>query len=167
MVDVELLVASGAPRDVFSMTPAAPSARWPTWRLDDAKLRAFGWIVADGHCYLPDSVADIEVPHPYDLGPAWDGANSWRATFTLRTHETAVAFVDHEACGAERLACNAGPPLASGSPWRWRVDGLPGGVRCGRAETPVAAAILVEAVVVEAGSEQFVGTPTRRTHRRP
>ena len=164
MVDVELFVGSGVPRHAFTMIAPGPSEHWPRWQISNETLRGLGWTVERGSFQPPSSLgADLEAPHPYDLGSEWVGGNSWRAVFTIPGGgDTIEGFVDHEACGSERLVCDPGPELPSGSPWRWRVDGLHGGVRCGRAENPVRAAAAVEELVMKAGAAEFSRTRTRR-----
>jgi hypothetical protein len=163
MVDVELLVAGGAPRNVFTPVFDA-SSNWPQWRMDVEALRRRGWRIGDHEMAPPDDGSDDPgAVHPYALGPVWSGANSWPAKFTLEgSTGPVVARVDHELIVDPDDDCDPGPPLPSASPWRWRIDGLPAGPRCGRADNPALAAAAVESVLLEAGCTPFQRTATRR-----
>jgi hypothetical protein len=166
LVDVELFVASGVPRSEFELLPRrASSPTVPRFRIYDSSLRRLGWVSEglNGPTLQPppDAPVDVESAHPYDLGPSWEGANCWHAAFSV-DGGTVRAFVDHVWSGSVRLDCDAGPALVSGSPWRWRIDGLPGGTDCGRAENPVLAAVAVEEVVMAASSWPFTRTATWR-----
>jgi hypothetical protein len=162
MVDVEGFVLAGVPRSAFIMVPPRSSERWPTFRLDDDTLRSLGWTVELG-MFCPPGGGEAEATHPYDLGPMWHGANSWLATFRLEHDGSLVeASVEPEWCMDVWPQCDPGSPLPSGSPWRWRILGLPVGVRCGRGENPVQAAAVAEEAVMAAGASTFPRTKTRR-----
>jgi hypothetical protein len=79
-VDVELFVSAGVPRHAFSVLPEtawlAPTV--PRFRLASATLVSLGWTVdhATGTLQGPNQhEIDPSVPHPYELGPSWLGAN--------------------------------------------------------------------------------------------
>ena len=46
MVDVELFVADGVPRDAFSLVPPGSTRRWPTFLLSDGKVASKPQIVS-------------------------------------------------------------------------------------------------------------------------
>ena len=125
------------------------------------RLTRVGWIFGHGGWQPPFTAeADTGAAHPYDVGPAWEGGNSFRAVFhLLRGVVTIEGHADHECCleGFEAV-----PDLPSGSPWYWRIVGLPTGFRCGRAENPVLAAAAVEDILIDAGCHTFERTQTRR-----
>ena len=165
-VDVELFVSSGVPRHAFSVIPAdawlAPDA--PLFRLAIATLVSLGWAVDEeqGTFEEPDQhEIDLSVPHPYDLGPTWSGANLWRASFGTGSTEI-VGLVDAEWAEAHRGACDPGAELDSASPWRWHVLAGDGSSVCGRAETPVLAAFAAESALIEAGADILERTKRRR-----
>lgn len=128
------------------------------------KLLSAGWTLERGNLQPPQTPSDIGAPHPFDLGPQWELANLWHGVFHFDSdHEKVEAFVENEWCLPDQASeCDPGPALPSGSPWRWRIVGLPDGVRCGRAETPVAAAATVEDIIATAGGRPFRQTMTRR-----
>ena len=161
MVDVELLVVSGAPRTAFVLDDQAPGL---SWRLDVDALRRRGWEI-DEHSIVPPPGEDEKQffsNHPYAMGPAWRGGSRWTATFTVGDR-TVNALVTHELLidGIDNV--DPGPPLASGSPWRWRIDRLSDGAHAGRAESPILAAAAVEAMLIANGSTIPDRTMTRRS----
>jgi len=162
MVDVELFVSGGAPRDALVLVPAEPPRTWPRFWLQSEVLTHAGWRFRGGGWQPPaDAEAGVEAVHPYSVGDAWRGGNSWVAEFRLlRGDLTVEAHVDHEwfLDGFETV-----PSLPSGSPWCWRIVGLPTGYRCGRAENPVLAAAAVEAVLIDVGCRTFERTQTRKS----
>ena len=156
LIDVELLVSSGVPRHAFTMIPVAAglSPTVPWFHLDEDALFGLGWRRdrLAGTMQPPSGdEQDLEAPHPYALGPVWDGASCWRAEFTVGGL-TVVGLVDHRWATTHSGACALGGELASGSPWRWHVLGLKSGAVCGRAETPVFAAFAAEDVLVASGA---------------
>ena len=161
MVDVELFVSCGTPREAFVLVPPQPTEPWPRFRVVGDRLTRAGWTFGHSGWQPPFTAeADAGAAHPYDVGPAWEGGNSWRAVFhLLRGVVTIKGHVDHEWCleGFEAV-----PDLPSGSPWCWRIVGLPTGFRCGRAENPVLAAAAVEDILIDAGCHTFERTQTRR-----
>ena len=159
--DVELFVSSGASRKAFVLVPPEATQTWPTFRVAGDRLARDGWTFGNGG-WQPPSNAEVDAgaAHPYDVGPAWEGGNSWLAIFRLlRGDVTIEAHVDHEWC-LENF--EAVPDLPSGSPWCWRIAGLPTGFMCGRAENPVLAAVAVENILIYAGCDTFERTQTRR-----
>ncbi len=165
-VDVELFVSSSVPRHAFSVLPKhawlAPDV--PLFRLTFATLVSLGWVVDDeqGTFEGPNQrEIDLSVPHPYDLGPSWSGANSWRASFRAGATEI-VGLVDHEWAHAHHGACDPGAELTSASPWRWHVLAGDRSSVCGRGETPVLAAFAAETALIEAGADIPERTKLRR-----
>ena len=161
MVDVELFASSGAPRDAFVLVPPESSQTWPRFRVSGDRLTRAGWTFGDVG-WQPPSNAEVDAgaAHPYDVGPAWEGGNSGRAMFRLLRGDVMIeAHVDHEWSLEDFEAV---PDLPSGSPWCWRIAGLPTGFRCARAENPVLAAAAVEDILIDAGCHTFGRTRTRR-----
>lgn len=165
-VDVELFVSAGVPRHAFSVLPGADwlAPAVPMFRLASATLVSLGWTVdSDAGSFRGSNQheVDVSVPHPYELGPSWSGANSWRAALSTGTAEF-VALVDFKWANAHVGTCDPGEELASESPWRWHVLGPNGSSACGRAETPVLAAFAAETVLIEAGVDIPERTKLRR-----
>lgn len=160
MVDVELLVDSGAPRSVFELVELGPG--W-SWRLDIDALRRLGWKIDEHGMAPPARDRDIRFfsNHPYDMGPAWKGGGRWSATFGVGDR-TVHAVVEHEILIDGRDNIDPGPPLASRSPWRWRIDGLTDSAQAGRAESPILAAAAVEMMLISEGTTIPDRTMTRR-----
>lgn len=165
MVDVELLVVGGAPREVFHLVEHIPG-RLPSWRLDVDALRRLGWTF-DGNSISPPPGDDDDTKpfanHPYALGAAWRGGNRWEATFQLAAGSDVAAVVTHELLIDDRNHADPGPPLRSQSPWVWWIHGLSAGDRAGRAESPVLAAAAAERLLVSQGIAIAEPTVTLRS----
>ncbi len=157
LVDVELFVSSGAPRAAFTVRPTEVGAA-PTFDLNRRLLEASGWDVDESALRPPEecSMYLIPPPHPYALGPRWTGVNCWRADFG----DEMVGIVDHDWCSEGHEHIDGGPPVASGSPWRWAFFTRTRQV-AGRAESPLHAAAVVEAMALKDGSPAFVRSPSR------
>ena len=131
LVDVELFVSSGVPRYVFTVLPeiAWPSPTSPRFRVEHEALLALGWQ-RDALTGTPQPAAghepDLEMPHPYALGPSWTGSNCWRAEFKVGDLFV-VGLVDHRWTVAHSGTCVLGSEMASDSPWRLHVIGLASG----------------------------------------
>ena len=155
LVDVELFVSSGAPRSAFTVRPTEPGPL-PSFDVDVTVLLRHGWTLevsgsrpplgSDGYLEPP--------PHPYDLGPKWTGGNCWRADFGNELS----GIVDHDWCEQEHERLDGGPPIASGSPWRWAFTSRTQSVT-GRAKSPLHAAAAVEALALEYGAAPFECSP--------
>jgi hypothetical protein len=166
LVDVELFVSSGVPRHAFTVLPEGEwlSPTVPKFRLDNDALLGLGWQRDGGVGKLQPPgghESDPRVPHPYELGPMWMGANCWRADFRMG-NVIVLGLVDHRWATTHSGTCEPGDELASGSPWRWHVVGLESGAVCGRAETPVGAAFSAEDVLVASGARICERTTLRR-----
>ena len=161
MVDVELFVSGGAPRDAFVLVPPEPTQTWPRFRVAADRLTRAGWTFGNGGWQPPyHAEVDAGAAHPYDVGPAWEGGNSWRAIFRLLLGDVTIeAHIDHEWCLEDFEGM---PDLPSGSPWCWRIVRLPTAFRCGRAENPVRAAAAIEDILIDAGCDEFGRTQIRR-----
>ena len=163
LVDVELFVSSGAPRSAFIVRPAEPGSL-PSFELDVAVLRQHGWTI-EGSGSRPPESADgylVPPPHPYVLGPRWVGGICWRAEFG----DEVTGIVDHDWCEQEHERVDGGPPLASGSPWRWAFITRTLSVT-GRAENPLHAAAAVEALALDHGWGPFESSPNPEGIRAP
>lgn len=162
MVDVEGFVAGGAPRAAFTPEPTLEGSL-PFWSIDAEMLRRAGWIVTDTSWQPPPRIGFEPSPHPYALGPMWTGGNTWHAEFVV-AGRIVRCTVDHELIAVHRGdGCNPGPPIASGSPWRWHITEQQT-YRCGRSESPLEAAAAVEASMRAAGADDFEPTMTRFIH---
>lgn len=166
LVDVEGFVGEGVPRHAFVLLPVAgwSSTDVPRFRLASSTLVALGWEVdhAAGIMRPPDRPEiELSLPHPYELGPIWSGANCWRAEFRVATTEV-VGLVDHRWAGRHGGLCEPGEELISGSPWYWHVLRSDAGSVCGRAETPVLAAFAAESVLIDVGADVPARTRLRR-----
>ena len=166
LVDVELFVSSGVPREAFTVLPVGEwlSPTVPKFRLDDDVLLGLGWQRDAGVGTLQPPgghESDPGVPHPYALGPMWLGANCWRAEFRIG-NVIVLGLIDHRWATTHSGTCEPGDELASDSPWRWHVVGLESGAVCGRAETPVGAAFFAEDVLVASGVHIRERTSLRR-----
>lgn len=161
LVDVEGLVSSGAPRSAFTLVEHQRGQPL-VWRLDVEALRDLGWTVThDSLTPPPSGELDRDFPnHPYALGPAWKGVNTWHATFTTVAGPV-HAIVAHEL----RMDDDRWPtrPPTSPGPWRWRVDGPSISAHHGTADSPILAAAAVEALLTEAGVDVGERTMTRRS----
>jgi hypothetical protein len=163
LVDVELYVSSGAPRSAFTVRPTEPGIS-PSFDMDVAVLQRHHWTVEASGPQPPGGLGGyLEPPsHPYALGPKWTGGNCWRAKFG----DDASGIVDHNWCEQSHEPVDGGPPLASGSPWRWTFITTTQRVT-GRAESPLHAAIAVEALALEHGSPPFARSPSPEGIRGP
>ncbi len=165
-IDVELFVSAGLPRSAFFVLPhddwLAPAV--PTFGVAVSTLASHGWSVDEGSGSWRSPIqhdVDVSVPHPYELGPIWRGANCWQAELSAGG-KSLLALVDHHWADAHDDACDPGDELTSLSPWRWHVLGPAGSAVCGWAETPVLAASAAEAVLMEAGADIPERTKLRR-----
>jgi hypothetical protein len=163
LVDVELFVSSGAPRSAFTVRPTEPGSS-PSFDLDVAVLQRHGWTIEASGPQPPEgSGGYLEPPSdPYVLGPKWTGTNCWRANLG----DEMTGIVDHNWCEQEHERVDDGPPLASGSPWRWAFITRRLSVT-GRAESPLHAAAAVEALALDHGSAPFESSPDPEGIRAP
>lgn len=166
LIDVELLVSSGVSRPAFAVLPRDDwrSTTVPMFRVDSSILLELGGVVdvEAGIVRGPrEQEVDRSLPHPYDLGPIWVGANCWRAELHTADADV-IGLVEHRWAEPHDGACEPGAELSSGSPWRWHVLRADATPVCGRAETPVLAAFSAESVLIEAG----IRLPSRTRLRR-
>lgn len=162
LVDVELFVSSGAPRAAF-VERVSDDRSVPMFNLDRLVLKEAGWAI-DGSGPCPPAVgSDLKpAPHPYALGPQWSGVNCWRADFG----DEMMGTVDHDWCTEEHEPIVGGVSLASGSPWRWAFSFRNQNI-AGRAESPLHAAGIVEALALCFGAAVFELSPTPDDDRSP
>ncbi len=164
LIDAVALVEDGAEWTMFAMHFAENGL--PMFEVNIATLRHAGWVIdshGESHSLTPPPSASVSTEPPpsgYSLSRIWEGGNCWQATFG----EGVGGVVDHQWCTVDHDEIDAGEPLASKSPWRWLF--VSGDQRvAGRAESPLQAAAMVEALARVHGSASFTPSPEGRFSR--
>ncbi len=143
LIDVELLVSSGAPRSAFTLMSEVDLL----YRVSVEHLRQAGWTICERGSFEPPARQGPRPTHPFDLGPHWEGIVTWRAAFATADGAIVRCVVCHERRLPEGTKGKA-EISEDLSPWIWIVDSSIGG----RSASPVAAAADAEAAAMSLGA---------------
>lgn len=139
LIDVELLVSSGAPRSAFQVVPESEESGSPRFEVSSSILAARNRRLDESAEFVEDQPA-----HPYDLGPLWHGNGCWTADFGVDDRGmTRSALVHHRWCPVDHSPIRFPDFVEPQVYWRWAYISGSQAVY-GSADTPRAAADAAE-----------------------
>lgn len=134
LIDVELFVSAGVPRSAFKVVPETERGGSPRFEVRSSVLThevPQSEDEAAHHYPVP--------PHPYELGPMWQGSGCWTADLGLDDlGQACSAVVHHRWCRAQHFPLNFPECTDQQLFWTWAyVRGVRAVYGC--AESPSAA----------------------------